>query len=779
MFPQSLKTFKHKSIFVKMLFIFNAFVLATILVFGYVSYSKSSKLLIAEVVTSNNKYIEQARSNIDRALESWDVLSFQVSLQNPVRRALYLSEQTWDLDQMLFQDVIQYLKSVKLANPLIADIWLQPYRYPVVLNEDSKYSADYFYSQLYTTRPELDWRRAETSHIGYKFVGRYDAVSSGASQSVLTFARTVPLSEMSPTGILYMNVKTEDLANMLQSISDPYPAFIYAVDASGRLVVHSSVRSEHDQRIDSVKGIIADKVKAEGGREGYLEEKISGESYQIVYTTSRINDWTYISAVPTAFITEKANQFRQFTLIAAVLCLAVGIIISYFLTERMYRPIHNIVAYLNLFERRKETAPGMRKEDELGFIDRIINYVYYENRHLKDEFEKNLPALQQKLIYDLLEGRVSSENMAAAAEKLQLPFVFDAYQIIVFETVDFSVDEILSAQDPDIISIIDQMGVRADTEAPHFAVKSIKKRVNKIVTVVNLGVRNPKPERVDEFIRSVTDYFALEHKRTFTVGVGNVYGRAEDVPFSYADALTALEYKLVKGQGCIIYVDEVRTQPEQSFLYSFDMEKRIINAVKTGNTGALTELLHVLWKENLEGGSPTPEIVHHLFHALAGTAMRTIYEIGSTAEEIFGRTFSLYRELDARSGVEEKKRCIEEAFRAVGEWIQGKKHGQYSQLLSKIEAFVGSNYRQDISLTVLGEALGLSPSYLSSIFKDITGMSFVDYVNSKRIEQAKLLLQTTAKSVADISDQVGFTNANTFIRVFKRHEGVTPGQFRH
>ncbi|UUZ96866.1 hypothetical protein LJK87_23060 [Paenibacillus sp. P25] len=117
MFPQSLKTFKHKSIFVKMLFIFNAFVLATILVFGYVSYSKSSKPLIAEVVTSNNKYIEQARSNIDRALESWDVLSFQVSLQNPVRRALYLSEQTWDLDQMLFQDVIQYLKSVKLANP--------------------------------------------------------------------------------------------------------------------------------------------------------------------------------------------------------------------------------------------------------------------------------------------------------------------------------------------------------------------------------------------------------------------------------------------------------------------------------------------------------------------------------------------------------------------------------------------------------------------------------------------------------------------------------------
>nr|WP_248927978.1 helix-turn-helix transcriptional regulator [Paenibacillus hamazuiensis] len=57
-------------------------------------------------------------------------------------------------------------------------------------------------------------------------------------------------------------------------------------------------------------------------------------------------------------------------------------------------------------------------------------------------------------------------------------------------------------------------------------------------------------------------------------------------------------------------------------------------------------------------------------------------------------------------------------------------------------------------------------------------MSFVDYINSKRIEQAKLLLGSTSLSVADISDRVGFASSNTFIRVFKRHEGITPGQFR-
>nr|WP_275983970.1 hypothetical protein [Paenibacillus hamazuiensis] len=253
----------------------------------------------------------------------------------------------------------------------------------------------------------------------------------------------------------------------------------------------------------------------------------------------------------------------------------------------------------------------------------------------------------------MLEGRVTDDKMDEAAEKLHLPFASRAFQIIVFETVDFSVDEKISPFDHDILGMIDDMANEFD--AAHFSVKSLKKRSNKIVSVVGLDSQNPKPELVGDFIRKVTSCFEREYGRTFTVGVGKVYGRAEDVPFSYVDALSALQYKMVKGQGSVIYVDEVRNLPERSFVYSLDLEKRIMGAVKTGNTDALTELLRTLWGDNLEAGEPTPEIVHHLFHALAGTAIRTIYEIGSTSEEIFGRSFSLYRELDRLPGMRRKK----------------------------------------------------------------------------------------------------------------------------
>ncbi|MFD0676241.1 MULTISPECIES: helix-turn-helix domain-containing protein [unclassified Paenibacillus] len=774
--PQSLKVYKQKSIFVKMLFLFNIFILVAILTFGYVSYTQSSSLLVEEVVKSNNKYIEQARDNIDKTLTSMDNLSFQISLQSQVRRALYLSETTWDLDQLLFLDIIKYLKSVQLSNTLISDIWIQFYRYPIVVNHESKYNNDYYYQNIYKTEPKANWHDSSQSHYGFTPIGRFNTSSYGVSSSAVTFARTVPLSEVKPMGVLYLNIKTDDFSNMVQRVIDPYPAFIYTVDAKGEVLFNSKVRSDQDELINSVKETITEKVKRIEAQEGYLKEMIDGRSYQIVFTSSNVNNWKYISVVPTAFITEKASKIREFTFVVAMICLAGGLIMSYFLTNRIYRPINKIVGYISLLGRKHSDGQDHLKEDELGFIDRIINYVYYENQSLRDSFEKNLPALRQKFLYDLIEGRVSSANMQELTEEIQMEFNYDSFQIIVFETVDFSLEDKISPRYHDILEIIDGMVAEADNA--HVVVKSIRKRNDKVITLLNLSHHSPKPEIIYDFIQKVTSYFEREHSRTFTVGIGNIYRSAEEVPLSYVEALSALQYKIVKGEGSVIFVDEVGKMSERSLIYSIETEKHIINCVKTGNMTALQHHLLALWGENLKEGDFTPEIITNLFQALVGTAIRTIYEVQSTAEEIFGDSFDLYKEVNLHSRLQDKKQFIERIFRNISEWIQQKQQGQHTKLFNQIKEYVENNYHIDLSLTILGENIGLSPSYLSSIFKEITGMNFVDYINTRRVEQAKLMLRQTNETVVEISDKVGFTNSNTFIRVFKRHEGITPGQFR-
>ena len=92
--------------------------------------------------------------------------------------------------------------------------------------------------------------------------------------------------------------------------------------------------------------------------------------------------------------------------------------------------------------------------------------------------------------------------------------------------------------------------------------------------------------------------------------------------------------------------------------------------------------------------------------------------------------------------------------------------------------YIEEHYREDLSLNELSYQLELSPSYLSSVFKEYNHATFLEYLSRYRVARAKPLLLQTEDSVTDIAQQVGYSNVNTFIRIFKKEEGVTPGQYR-
>lgn len=83
-----------------------------------------------------------------------------------------------------------------------------------------------------------------------------------------------------------------------------------------------------------------------------------------------------------------------------------------------------------------------------------------------------------------------------------------------------------------------------------------------------------------------------------------------------------------------------------------------------------------------------------------------------------------------------------------------------------------------LSLESISEKLGLTAPYLSRIFAEHQPPGFLDYLNRYRLERAKDLLRETEETVGDIGLRVGFNSPQSFIRVFKRYEGETPGQFR-
>ena len=73
---------------------------------------------------------------------------------------------------------------------------------------------------------------------------------------------------------------------------------------------------------------------------------------------------------------------------------------------------------------------------------------------------------------------------------------------------------------------------------------------------------------------------------------------------------------------------------------------------------------------------------------------------------------------------------------------------------------------------------GISPSYVSRLFKEELNIAFIDYLNCVRVEKTKELLRTTKLPVQDIGYQVGFNTIQNFFRVFKKHTGTSPGSWR-
>lgn len=105
---------------------------------------------------------------------------------------------------------------------------------------------------------------------------------------------------------------------------------------------------------------------------------------------------------------------------------------------------------------------------------------------------------------------------------------------------------------------------------------------------------------------------------------------------------------------------------------------------------------------------------------------------------------------------------------------------EYTCHASRILAYMQAHFRQDLSLDHLANLMDLHPNYICSLFKKETGDTFVNYLNSMRIQEAqKLLMMQSDLPVSAIGQQVGYDNKHYFTKVFKKYTGTTPGAYRN
>lgn len=103
---------------------------------------------------------------------------------------------------------------------------------------------------------------------------------------------------------------------------------------------------------------------------------------------------------------------------------------------------------------------------------------------------------------------------------------------------------------------------------------------------------------------------------------------------------------------------------------------------------------------------------------------------------------------------------------------------EYSPAVQKVMNYVNLNVAEPLMLKSLAAMCFISPSYLSALFKQETGSTLIDYINTQRVNRAAQLLVQNNHTIAAVAEEVGILDVNYFTKIFKKTLGVTPTRYR-
>ncbi len=104
--------------------------------------------------------------------------------------------------------------------------------------------------------------------------------------------------------------------------------------------------------------------------------------------------------------------------------------------------------------------------------------------------------------------------------------------------------------------------------------------------------------------------------------------------------------------------------------------------------------------------------------------------------------------------------------------------GSTYKIINEATGYINDHFSDDITLEFISNKFFISTHYFSRIFKKITGVSFIEYLNNVRTKSSQKLLVSTNLSISEIAARVGYKSNTHFGRIFKKTIGISPSEYR-
>lgn len=137
----------------------------------------------------------------------------------------------------------------------------------------------------------------------------------------------------------------------------------------------------------------------------------------------------------------------------------------------------------------------------------------------------------------------------------------------------------------------------------------------------------------------------------------------------------------------------------------------------------------------------------------------------------------LYENIKNLEKYEMVEMFVKEMFKSIFEKIKVTQIGRVHKTIEKVLLYLEEHYQEDIGLSEIAEMVDMHYTYLSILFKEEVGMSFIKYLTGIRMENARRLLREGYK-VGEVAEMTGYSNYRYFCDIFKKNEGMTPNEYK-
>ena len=284
----------------------------------------------------------------------------------------------------------------------------------------------------------------------------------------------------------------------------------------------------------------------------------------------------------------------------------------------------------------------------------------------------------------------------------------------------------------------------------------------------------------ENLIRAVNElYYALSETCTSGVhmGLSSEIHKLVDLADACEQAITALHYcTLQQPDGGIIHYSNISDQEKEKIYYPAEKEAQLLRNIRMGMRDKVEEALDRVYQINFKERHLSGGMIRQLLVKM----LNTVYDLTNTAysEDTHEQTslgWMSRNVLQTKNG-NEAFQMLREMMLSICDTCGKQKEGE---LRRRIISYIGENFRDpDLSLEKMATDFDMSYHHLSRLFNECMQMNFASYLAGLRLEYSTELLKSSQLSVEQVAQQAGFLQSGTFIRVFKKYYGVTPGKYR-